>query len=70
MANAGRIPAGEGRIRPECRVTRAGVSPMNPRVKWAELTCGHTVWRQRRPRVGAMVVCDQCSERPAAREQE
>ena len=28
---------------------------MNPKVKWAELYCGHTVFRQRRPKVGATV---------------
>lgn len=47
---------------PERRVVRTGVSPMNPLVKWAELTCGHLVWRQRKPRIGATIVCDQCSE--------
>ena len=62
MANSNRIPAGEGRTWPEKHVTRTGVSPMNPRVKWAELTCGHTVFRNRRPRIGATVVCEKCSE--------
>lgn len=45
------------------RVVRVGVSPMNPKVKWAELTCGHTVWRQRKPRIGAITACEKCSEK-------
>lgn len=48
---------------PESHVTRTGVSPMNPRVKWAELTCGHTVFRNRRPSVGATIVCEKCAEK-------
>lgn len=48
---------------PERRVTRTGVSPMNRKVKWAELDCGHEVFRTRRPRVGATIVCDKCSEK-------
>jgi len=47
---------------PECRVVRTGVSPMNPKVKWAELNCGHTVWRNRKPRIGATIVCDRCAK--------
>jgi hypothetical protein len=45
----------------ERRVVRTGVSPMNPKVKWAELDCGHDVYRTRKPRLGALVVCVQCS---------
>lgn len=50
-----------GRTYPERRVVRTGVSPMNPKVKWAELNCGHDVFRTRKPRIGALIVCDQCS---------
>ena len=45
---------------PERRVVRTGVSPMNPKVKWAVLNCGHEVFRQRKPRIGATVVCERC----------
>lgn len=62
MANSNRIPSGVGRSWPERLVVRTGVSPMNPKVKWAELSCGHTVWRARKPRIGATVVCERCSE--------
>ena len=47
---------------PERRVVRAGTSPMNPKVKWAELSCGHDVYRKRRPRIGAIIVCPRCAE--------
>lgn len=46
---------------PERRVVRAGVSPMNPKVKWAELSCGHDVYRARKPKVGATIVCPECA---------
>lgn len=55
---------------PERRVVRTGVSPMNPRVKWAELNCGHEVFRTRKPRIGATVVCDKCATKLRAGEQE
>jgi predicted RNA-binding Zn-ribbon protein involved in translation (DUF1610 family) len=48
---------------PERRVTRTGLSPMNPKVKWAELNCGHTVWRNRKPRIGATIVCGECGRK-------
>lgn len=48
---------------PERTVTRTGVSPMNPKVKWAELKCGHTVWRNRKPRIGAVIVCGDCGRK-------
>lgn len=48
---------------PECRVVRTGVSPINPKVKWAQLSCGHDVYRVRRPRIGAVVCCEKCAER-------
>lgn len=53
----------EGR-KPEAQVLRTGVSPMNPKVKWAELSCGHHVWLYRKPRIGATVTCDKCPETP------
>lgn len=46
---------------PERRVVRTGVSSMNPKVKWAELSCGHDVYRYRRPKIGATVLCEKCS---------
>lgn len=46
---------------PERRVVRTGVSPMNPKVKWADLDCGHTVYRKRRPPHGAVIVCPDCA---------
>ena len=66
MANSNRVPAGQGLSWPERRVMRTGVSPMNPKVKWAELSCGHDVYRQRKPRVGATVVCEKCAKSPVA----
>lgn len=48
---------------PECTVMRTGVSPMNPKVKWAELNCGATIWRKRRPRIGATIVCEACARK-------
>lgn len=50
---------------PERTVVRTGVSPMNPKVKWAELSCGHDVFRLRKPRVGARIVCDKCAKEQA-----
>ncbi len=52
-----RIQAGDIPSWPERRVVRTGLSPMNPKVKWAELSCGHTVWRNRKPRIDALIVC-------------
>lgn len=48
---------------PERRVLRVDVSPMNPKVKVAQLDCGHDVYRLRRPRVGATIVCEKCGRR-------
>jgi hypothetical protein len=48
---------------------RTGASPMNPKVKWAQLTCGHDIYRQRKPRVGATIVCETCAEK-AGRKQD
>jgi hypothetical protein len=41
-------------------VVRTGVSPMNPKVKYAELECGHDIYRTRKPHVGALMPCDEC----------
>lgn len=50
------------------KVVRAGVSPMNPKVKWGQLECGHDIYRPRKPRIGSTAVCDICTrgskERP------
>ena len=46
---------------PERRVVRTGVSPMNSKVKWAELSCGHDIYRLRKPRIGARIVCERCA---------
>lgn len=53
--------------RPERTVTRTGVSPMNPKVKYAQLDCGHDIYRLRRPRVGSTVVCEMCAEKAGRR---
>ncbi len=42
------------------KVTRTGVSPMNPKVKYADVDCGHTVYLSRKPKVGAMIACGDC----------
>jgi hypothetical protein len=42
------------------RVIATGSSPMNPKVKWAQLSCGHEIWRGRRPRIGATILCEKC----------
>jgi hypothetical protein len=49
--------------RPERTVTGSGVSPMNPKVKWAQLDCGHDVYCKRRPRLGATLICERCAEK-------
>ena len=54
----------EKKIQATSTVLRTGVSPMNPRVKWAELSCGHDLWLTRRPRVGATVTCENCRQAP------
>lgn len=50
---------------PERRVVRTGLSPMNPKVKWAQLECGHDVYRTRKPRIGALVICAICAAKEA-----
>lgn len=52
---------------PERRVVRTGVSPMNPKVKWAELDCNHTAYRLRKPRIGSIIVCEMCAEKAGRR---
>lgn len=47
---------------PERTVVRTGVSPMNPKVKYAELSCGHDVWRRQKPKIGATIVCEKCAQ--------
>ena len=42
------------------KVVRTGTSPMNSKVKWADLECGHMVYSPRRPRLGALVSCERC----------
>ena len=68
MANSNRIPAGEGLSWVERRVVRVDLSPMNPKIKIAQLSCGHDVYRNRRPRIGATVVCEECSRPSRATE--
>lgn len=47
---------------PERRVVRVdAASPLNPKVKCAQLDCGHDVWRNRKPRIGAIIVCPDCA---------
>ena len=55
------VKAGEGHSWPERTIVRTGISPMNPKVKWAELDCGHDIYQLRKPRIGATVACVKCS---------
>lgn len=51
---------------PERRVVRVGVSPMNAKVRWAELDCGHDEIYypgKRRPKVGATTICEKCADK-------
>lgn len=57
-----KIPAGQGYPWPERRVVRVDLSPMNPKIKVAQLSCGHDVYRNRKPRIGATIVCDKCAK--------
>lgn len=57
-----KIPAGEGYSWPERRVVRVDASPMNPKIKVVQLDCGHDVYRNRKPRIGATIVCDKCAK--------
>ena len=64
MANSNRIPAGQGLSWVERKVVRVDKSPMNNKIKIAQLSCGHDVYRNRAPRIGATVVCERCSKAP------
>lgn len=45
---------------PERKVVSTGSSPMSSKL-WAALSCGHHISRRRRPRVGSIIVCEQCA---------
>jgi hypothetical protein len=45
------------------RVVRNGVSPMNPKVKWSQLECGHDIFGPRRVRVGVIRACHECGRK-------
>jgi hypothetical protein len=45
---------------PERRVITTWSQSNQPKVK-VELNCGHIVYRQRKPKLGATIVCEQCS---------
>jgi hypothetical protein len=55
---------------PKRRVILTGVSPMNAKVKWAELNCGHLVYRQRKPKIGVLIVCDKCQPEPGKKRED
>lgn len=62
------IKAGEGRTWPEVRVVETGFlhgPQYGKRNKWVALSCGHTVHRQRRPLIGATIVCNQSEDAAA-----
>ena len=46
---------------PERTVRRVDLSPMNPKIKIAQLDCGHDVYRNRKPRVGSTIICPKCA---------
>jgi hypothetical protein len=48
---------------PERRVVRVDKAPLNPKVKVAQLDCGHDAYRTRAPRIGAIIVCEKCAEK-------
>lgn len=48
---------------PMRKVIRTGVSPMNPKVKWAQLECNHDIYLPRKPKVGSMQPCHQCERK-------
>lgn len=43
------------------KVVRVDKSPMNPKRKVVELECGHELWVNRAPKVGAIVKCEACN---------
>lgn len=52
---------------PESYVTRVDKSPMNPKVKLVTLNCKHEVWRNRAPRLGAVIICHDCARKAEPR---
>jgi len=52
---------------PTRKVVRVDLSPMNPKVKVAQLECGHDKYVYRKPRIGSMQVCDRCARAEAPR---
>jgi hypothetical protein len=41
---------------------------MNPKVKYAELECGHDVYRIRKPRIGSTTICEMCAAKAGKRD--
>jgi formylmethanofuran dehydrogenase subunit E len=44
------------------KVVRVDLSPMNPKIKCAQLECGHDVFVNRAPTVGKKIVCERCTK--------
>lgn len=44
------------------KVVRVDPSPTNPKIKCAELECGHEVFLNRAPAVGKKVACERCTK--------
>jgi hypothetical protein len=40
---------------------------MNPKVKLVTLNCKHEVWRNRAPRLGAVIICHDCARKAEPR---
>lgn len=55
--------AADGTVTVYERVVRNGVSPMNPKVKYSQLECGHDLWGPRRFKVGSTHKCPECSRK-------
>lgn len=53
---------------PKRRVVREGVWWGNATIKWVQLSCGHVVFRRRRPGLGATLVCVACARGEAMME--
>jgi DNA-directed RNA polymerase subunit RPC12/RpoP len=56
-----------GKVTVTERVVRNGVSPMNPRVKYSQLACGHDVYGPRKLRLDSLQRCDECSSKENAK---
>ena len=57
-------------MRVERSVVRVAKSPLNPKVKVAELSCGHDLYIRPpaiAPRAGSPVACDKCKTEANAR---